>query len=322
MNKLFAVFGYAIALFILCLGIIRIPNLESIWAIMVIVLLVVAARRGRAWLLIMLVAVCAVAIPSYGYHSLAFLLVSAIPGTAMGLGIRRWPRFSQIMALGFVGAAAGLGIWWLYLYTHGANVGMHWFEQLFAEAGKAFLASPEVKDAIAQQNLTMDQMQMLFKEASARLARVRYGFYIMQEWIKVFVALLIVRVLSNSEEQLTIRPFSQQQMAWQLDYLIISAFALILAGGQWGLKWAELAGSNVIFILAPITVYYGLAVAFFHLSNWKMNFWLIVGLSLFLPLLIMTPVFLPQFLIFFAVLGIFDPLLDYRNFEHEKEDPK
>ncbi|MGE5415405.1 MAG: DUF2232 domain-containing protein [Acidobacteriota bacterium] len=322
MRIFFAVFGYAIALFILCLGIIRIPNLESVWAIMVTVLLVVAGRRGKAWLLLILVAICLVAIPSYGYHSIAFLLVSAIPGVAMGLGIRHWPKFSQVMALGFAGAAVGLGIWWLYLHSHGAAVGMHWFEQLYAEICKILLVKPEFKEMNARQSITMDQVQLIMKEISESLSRVRYGFFVMQEWVKVFIALLVVRVLSDSQKQLTVRPFSQQQMAWEIDYLIIAAFALILAGGQWNLAWARLAGTNIIFVLAPITVYYGLAVAVFHISNWKMNFWLIIGLSLFIPLLIITPFLLPQFLIFFAVLGIFDPLIDYRNFEHQKEDPE
>lgn len=304
--------GLVLALVGAILGLDHNPELEYLWGIVLITALTVMGRTGARY-----VAACAIAaglglVWTLGHNALPILLTYVLPGLVMGLSILKFPGFAMVLTLGLTSQLAGLAAWWLYQKYTGIPLAVHPLETAAVQYFKMIESSPDlnaVYDEAARESL-----ELLKNWTLQFLAEIRWGLYIGQAWFKVLIALVCSKLLMRKEtELLKTKPFQQQQMAWQLDWLVILGLVLWLVGAQWNIQGARVAGSNILFLMMPLTFYFGLAVTVYFLRRWKDNN-LLIGAFVFFCLL--AP---PYAVIFIAVVGLFDPLLDYRDLEREGE---
>ena len=105
-------------------------------------------------------------------------------------------------------------------------------------------------------------------------------------------------------------------MPWQLVWVIIAGLALWLLGRAQQMNSLYYTGSNILVVMLPISVYFGLATVVFKLKQQKPVYqkWFTI------ILIILSIFFLPSAVIFFSIIGVFDALMDYRKLRLEKED--
>ena len=111
------------------------------------------------------------------------------------------------------------------------------------------------------------------------------------------------------------RPYDQEVMPWQLVWVVIAGLSLWLIGRE-EMSLVYYTGSNLLVVLVPIAVYFGLATVIYKLKQRKTSTrnWIITFL------VIITVIFPLSAIIFLAVVGLFDSLLDHRKLRVEKGD--
>jgi len=112
------------------------------------------------------------------------------------------------------------------------------------------------------------------------------------------------------------KDYRDEIMPWQLTWVVILALSLWLWGRD-DLSAVYYAGSNLLLFMAPITMYYGLAGFIYRaaLMSPRARKWAIIFL------VVMSLVFFVSVVIFLALLGLFDALLDYRKIRTRKGEP-
>ena len=143
------------------------------------------------------------------------------------------------------------------------------------------------------------------------------AFYYLQAILAAFFMLFLAAILCHKAglERLKKRPFKYEIMPWQLAWVVIAGLALWLLGRA-QMNSLYYIGSNILVIMLPISVYFGLAAVAFKLKEQKPvhQKWITI------ILIILSVLFLPSATVFFSVIGVFDALLDYRKLRLEKED--
>ena len=113
------------------------------------------------------------------------------------------------------------------------------------------------------------------------------------------------------------RPFSEEVMPWQFAWGLILGLSLWLWGRDELTTWYY-TGSNLLVIIAMVTVYFGLSSLAYrwqimnpNTKRWALILFIGASLAFTLPAII-----------FIGFLGLFDSLLDYRKVRFKKEDTK
>ncbi|MGE5389771.1 MAG: DUF2232 domain-containing protein [Deltaproteobacteria bacterium] len=170
----------------------------------------------------------------------------------------------------------------------------------------------------AEQGITREDLIESAEKASAAILNHLWAIFYLQVIMTVFFALLLAVFINrkSGDERLKKKPYNQEIMAWQLVWVIIAGLALCLWGSQQKNDQLFYIGSNILVVLTPVTVYYGLAAVIYKIGQMRetVRRWLTV------ILVILSTFFLPSALIFFSIFGMFDALLDYRKLRIEKGD--
>jgi hypothetical protein len=143
------------------------------------------------------------------------------------------------------------------------------------------------------------------------------AFLYLEAILAVYLVLSLGELISRNQAKSIIgrKPFRKELMPGQLIGVVIVALSLWLWGRD-EMNDLYYLGSNLLLAMLPIAVYYGLAnLAYLRsklnsdLQRWVLSM-LIIG----------AMIFVPPTIIFIALLGLFDSLLDYRKLNHIKED--
>jgi hypothetical protein len=166
----------------------------------------------------------------------------------------------------------------------------------------------------ASQGLTEAVLLEAFRSFMRGLAVLRPALYIIESWMRILIALLLVRLVLGSKGYHEVEPFETRQMPWQLDWIMIMGLILWLAGKQWNYDSLYAAGANVLFLMLPIGFYFGLSLLLYIYHRWGSRVWLMGAIIIF------TIVLPFHCLLFITVLGIFDPLIDYRSYDKKRRN--
>jgi len=168
-----------------------------------------------------------------------------------------------------------------------------------------------------EQGITREDFLQSAKEVSRAIIQHIYAIFYLQVIVTVFFALLLAVFINRkrADERLKKKPYRQEMMAWQLVWVVIAGLALCLWGSREG-NGLFYVGSNVLVVLVPITVYYGLAAVLYKIGQMRETprRWFTV------ITVVLSTLFLPSALIFFSIFGMFDALLDYRKLRIVKGD--
>lgn len=307
--------GYGLTLAIIGLGYNRLPDYNFLWGAIAIALLTIVAKRGAYNMLVMLLVAILVVIVSDDKMVIPFLVLIGMPSIAIALAVSQFGMFGKVVSYGFVGGILGFLVYWGYLALLGEHLAIHPVESFFAGYYTLAMEAWDMTDLgeiYTKYGLTKNMLAQWFKSFLNSLTTIRPGLYIIGGWAQILLGLVSAKIVLGSRGYLIREPFANQMMPWQLDWVMIAGLAAWLAGTQWNIKWPVQAGANVIFLIAPIAFYFGLSLLVYVFQRWDIKAWLIWGLIL---LLLFMPV---QAFFFIAILGIFDPLIDYRDLDGKR----
>lgn len=170
----------------------------------------------------------------------------------------------------------------------------------------------------AEQGITRQDIEQGVHNFIRVIIRHLWAIFYLQAIMTVFFALLLATIINRKRhgERLKKKPYREEIMSWQLVWVIIAGLALCLWGNYRNNTQLFYIGSNILVVLVPITIYYGLAAVIYKIGQVRQAYrrWFII------TLVILSTFFLPSALIFFSIFGMFDALLDYRKLRIEKGD--
>lgn len=253
--------------------------------------------------------------------SLFIMALSGLAMMIMSYMLWRGARYYELLRAGIAIAVVGLSVFlgitlfqdqedWKQGVQNEINTYIEESMQDFDKSGLAEL--------YAEQGITRESFIENAQKVSGAILNHLWAIFYLQVIMTVFFALLLAVFINrkSGDERLKKKPFSQEIMAWQLVWVIIAGLALCLWGNQQGNDQLFYIGSNILVVLVPVTVYYGLAAVIYKIGQMRPTArrWFTV------ILVILGTFFLPSALIFFSIFGMFDALLDYRKLRIEKGD--
>lgn len=307
----------AVIIIVVWLGMKYLPGYDFVWGVLAVSMLIWNGHKGRMQVIVMAVALALGAVVLFRNTAAFFLAASVIPGAAMGYAVAREAKIGKVIWTGFFAVIMGLGGYWLYRYEMGLSMPLHLIEQTWhAFEAQYMKALKEQADAVAGiyqlQGMSVDMVSEQYRLIREELARLRPSFFVMGGWLKVLTALGITRMIAGKPTALPITPFQWQRMPWQLVWIVIAGLAAWLAGDQFRLDPVQIGGANVLFLMAWVAFYYGMSLVVFLFKRWSPSTW-VIAFMIILGLLLF-----PQVFLFITILGLFDPLLDYRNIDGKR----
>lgn len=312
--------GYFAVVLGIGLGLEYAPQWSGLVSILVIFVITVSGRQGPGFLSVITLSVIAITLLALKTASLSFVLLSIVPGCVAGYLVTRYFSLGKVLAGGFAAGVLGFGLLWLHqLYLQAGQLGIHAVETAFVNYfNHIFLPTLESSgfdEYYAAQGLTQTVIKEYFDKFMQGLATLRPGLYILEGWLRILLGIIFGSFVLRSRNLLSSPPFRIQRMAWQLDWVIIAGLTLWLVGDHWSMGTINQIGANLIFLMTPIAFYFGLSLTFYLIRHWKIRVWLLVLMALVM-------MFLPtQTCLFITVLGVFDPLIDYRNLDGKRGSP-
>ncbi len=320
MNKTFEIPGFLAVVLVIGLGFKFLPQLSGLWSILAISVIMVSGRQGFGFLSVITLCVIGVTVSALKTESVPFIFLSILPGWVAGYLVTRRSSLGKVLTGGFAAGVIGFGLFWLYkFHVQASQLSMHSIEIAFVDYFKhVFLPTLEASgldEYYAAQGLTRSVLKGYFDSFLESLTALRPSLYIAESWVRILLGITIGRFLLRSRGLLSSPPFTMHRMAWQLDWVIIAGLALWLVGAHWDLELVNQVGANILFLMVPIAFYFGVSLTFYLIRHWKVRSWVLVVM-----ILVMT--FLPiQACLFITVLGVFDPLIDYRNLDGKRGSP-
>lgn len=123
-----------------------------------------------------------------------------------------------------------------------------------------------------------------------------------------FTYLVAARVLRRLNYKIDgLRPFSSWQIPWYSVWVLIAGLVMSLAGDHYKLGTVAAIGKNMVFISSPLFFIIGLSVGTYFFRKWQIPKWTKV------LLVIIAFINFSGTLVLFTLIGLFDPLVSFRN---------
>ncbi|SHH21585.1 Predicted membrane protein [Thermosyntropha lipolytica DSM 11003] len=242
------------------------------------------------------------------------LVMSFLASYAQGYyEIQKWGVLTGILCVSlFIGG--------LYMVT--GDIGIKEMEQEFKIKWEESLKNYEENDfweMYEKQGITKEKLEQEITRITRIVAKHLPSFYYLQAIMAAFFSLFLASFWSLKKGMgiLQRKPFTEEVMPWQLTWLVILGLALLLIGDKSGnTSFLYYTGSNLLAVMFPISVYYGLSTLIYRIQHMPVRIrrWVIVFL------LVMTLLLSFSILVFVALVGIFDALIDYRKLNKKKGD--
>jgi hypothetical protein len=264
--------------------------------------------------IVVLYAIAGVHIP---FYHLAFFGLSAI---VMSFLANMGKEYYQVQKWGINAAVIGVTLFTLIIYFTTGQIGIQEMEKqlnIYWQENQQQFEQSGLIELYEERGISREELEDSIQHMVKSLARHLPAFYYLQAILAAFFMLLLAATLCHKAglERLIKRPFKCEIMPWQLAWVVIAGLALWLLGRA-QMNSLYYTGSNILVVMLPISMYFGLATVVFKLKQQQPvhQKWGTIAL------IILSILFLPSAVIFFSVIGVFDALLDYRKLRLEKED--
>lgn len=228
--------------------------------------------------------------------------------------------YYELQKWGIITAVIGVSLFLGILYLNTGNIGISDFELQLKNSTAASIKDYEALgmfEFYEKRGIMQADFEAKIYSIVTKIAYHLPAFYYLQAILAVFFMLfLATRVsLKRDIKRLNKKPYIKEIMPWQLAWLAIAGLILWLVGRE-KVSLIYFAGSNIILVLLPITVYFGLSALIFKFrqKNLSRKKWLIV------LLVILAIIFPLSVVIFLSIFGLFDGLLDYRKLRIEEQE--
>ncbi|MDD2620072.1 MAG: DUF2232 domain-containing protein [Syntrophomonadaceae bacterium] len=299
-----------------CLLMASIPSVTFLAAIVWGSVLISAAFFLKRWQIITIYMInIGILYALNGKASLLFYLTFfGIAVLIMALMLVSNRSYYQIQKLGMITAILGVSIFMGVLYLGSGQIGVQEMEKQLDSYLQESMKVYEESGLMAiyeEQGLSKADAEEGFTAIAKSFARHLPAFYYLEAIMVIFLMLWGASLVSRKLklERLKKRPYSQEKMPWQLVWITIAGLSLWLWGNEKQLELVYYIGSNILVVIAPISIYYGIAALAFKIkqqSKGKKK-WITSGL------VILSVIFPLSAVIFFGLLGLFDALLDFRK---------
>lgn len=307
---------------LLCYFMVILPSLTFILAIAWGSTLIISAFYLTNWQLISIfTANVLIWLGLAGPTNLLFYLgIFGVSAFVMSCLARHKPDYYYLQKKGFIAAIVGVSLFLIFLYLGSGQIGIGELEtQLHTYIEESLQTYDEagIFDFYQERGISRDELENTLSKVVNALAWHLPAFYYLQAILAVFFMLFFAAYASQKRhnDRLKKRPYDQEIMPWQMVWVIILGLGLWLWGRD-EFSYIYYAGSNLLVVLTPIAVYFGLAIAIFKLKQYPAR----SRRNLTIVLIILTLVFPVSAIIFFAVIGMFDSLLDFRKKRTPKEE--
>ncbi|MDD4548518.1 MAG: DUF2232 domain-containing protein [Syntrophomonadaceae bacterium] len=249
-----------------------------------------------------------------------YLFFFGIAAFTMGLLVVNKKTYYDVQKWGIITAVITVSLFIGMIYLNTGGIGVEEMESqlnnYLEETIEAYEESG-IMDFYEDRGLSQTDIEQTFSHIVATMAKHLPAFYYLQAILAVFFMLILASFVSQKRkiERLKKRPYDQEVMPWQLVWVVIAGLSLWLIGRE-EMSLVYYTGSNLLVVLVPIAVYFGLATVIYKLKQRKTSTrnWIITFL------VIITVIFPLSAIIFLAVVGLFDSLLDHRKLRVEKGD--
>lgn len=226
---------------------------------------------------------------AYGY----FLAAGAAVGTAVAWGV----------GLGFLGVVLALPqvvrLWAALRQEVAASLEPTW--QFYQESG--------LLKSLGEQGVNVDSLRHTLETTIHFVTNVVPALTLLEVALTAVLACFLARVvlLRLRVGVRLLPPFTYWRVPWYLAWGVIAGLALMLAGDFYGVGWPLVWGQNIMLLYLPLLLVIGTAVA--------VTFYLYLPVPLFLKniVLLVALLNLPFLVLILAILGAFDPLVDFRG---------
>lgn len=172
-------------------------------------------------------------------------------------------------------------------------------------------------DLYEQQGISRGELEKAFSDMLTIFAKHLPAFFYFQTILAIFFMLFVAHYVSLRKGlgRLKKRPFSHEIMPWQLVWVVIAGLALWLLGKE-EMSYVYYAGSNILAVTIPISVYFGLSAVIYKMEKMEAG----PRRCLIAVLIILSLIFILSIIGFLSLIGLFDSLLNYRKLRIEQED--
>jgi len=310
-----AIIFFLLATSLACTAMALLPQLAMIPAIAWGVFLIVAGvylDTGKI-LFIYLVNITLLFIITEAGTFLIYLAFFGIAAMVMSLLVSCKRDYYQVQKAGVVTAVLGVSLFLLSSYLYLGGIGISELEASLNQSAEESIRIYEeigLFEAYEQMGVSSEEFENLLKGTTAAFARHLPAIYYNQAIIAVFLMLLMAAWVSPKSqlERLKKMPFREERMPWQLVWLAIAGLGLWIWGRD-ELNVIYYIGSNLLWIIVPIAIYFGLATIVHTTERQKRSTRIFTTTGLILMALI-YPLFV---IIVVSLIGLFDSLVDFRR---------
>lgn len=228
--------------------------------------------------------------------------------------------YYHIQQRGIIAAVLGVSIFLMFSYLSTGGIGIEELESELNQSAAESIGIYEqmgIFDIYERMGVSQEEFENSLRNTTSVFARHLPAIFYNQAIITVFFMLLLASYLSRKQniERLKKKSYREESMPWQLVWIAIGAMGLWIWGRD-DLNYIYYTGSNILWIIVPIAIYYGFSTIVYKISEHKQStrVYMIIGLIL---MLIIFPL---SAIIFVSIIGLFDSLVDFRKLRMRQED--
>ncbi|CFW99946.1 Protein of unknown function DUF2232, membrane [Syntrophomonas zehnderi OL-4] len=255
-----------------------------------------------------------------GAANLLYALVFyGIPSLLMAILLSMRKSYYEILGKGMLVMILSVG---LFLGVTYLQLGEGGFDELQARIKSGMQESIDMSEKSGifefyeNRGISRDEIETAFANLAETLLNYLPAFFYLQAILGVYLIILLSSLLARRRklQVLDKHPFSEEIMPWQLAWVVIAGLACWLLGRE-QMQLLYYIGANILVIVVPVTVYYGLSYLVYQLQHMRPQYrgWLLA------LLIIVCLFFSVSAIIFIGLMGLFDSLLDYRKLRQKKE---
>lgn len=320
-DQLPAVLKPILITFLACLAVQVWPSAIFLWAIIWgIAMLLTGYYMGLGRLLVL-----------FGSNALFLLLLGgksvsiellafyAIPVLIAAVLLNRGKSYYTLMGWALLATVVSVGLYMGLSYIYIGNEGINDLKagiNATAQNSMKWADQSGLMQFYEQRGISRAEMKQAYTSLAHDMFIFTPAILCLQALMAVYLIIYLASLWARKKQMpiLERRPFSEEIMPWQLSWVVIAGLACWLLGRD-QMNWLYYSGTNILAVLAPITIFYGIAQLGYWLKRWpaKNKKW-IVTLVILVSLIFTVPT-----IIFIGLIGLFDSLLDYRKLRRKKE---
>lgn len=258
-----------------------------------------------------------------GGSNLFFLFcIAGIPALIMGLRLHRKNNYYTLQKWGMVTVTLCITMFLAMVFINsGSNIinDMENISQRYVEESMKWSEDSGIMDFYKDKGVEIGELEESMQLLAEWIVKHLPAFLYLKGIAVVFLILYLAAYISSKRgwECLDKKPYNLEIMPWYFVWIVITGLALWIWGKD-EMNSCYYIGSNILLISVPITVYYGMALLVYKIKQVKKKNkkWLITAI------IVLALVFPPSLIMFIALLGLFDSLLDYRKLRSNKEVKK